>query len=61
MCFAEMKGCVFADCQEWNFQAANRTDMFSANLQEGQFADCQESRFQGAKRSNMGNAVKKLV
>ena len=38
-------------------QAAKRSDMSSAILQQGRFADVQESRFQFAKRSEMGSAV----
>ncbi len=43
----------FADAQESRFQAAKRSNMSSANLQQDRFVDVQESRFQCAKRSNM--------
>ena len=38
----EMKGGLFADSQEWDFQAAKRSDKCSTILQEGRFADVHE-------------------
>ena len=47
---AELQGCLFADCQEWHFQARKRTDKSSTILQDGRFADAEESRFHVTKR-----------
>ena len=46
---AELKGGLYADCQEWLFLAAKRSVM-TVIMQEGRFADAQESRFQAANR-----------
>ena len=43
----EVQGGLFADRQEWHFQAAKRSDKSSKIQQEGRYADAQESRFQG--------------
>ena len=48
MDFAGLQGSLFADCQEWHFHSAKRSDKSSTILQEGGFADAQEYRFQGA-------------
>ena len=40
---------LFADCLEWHFQAAKRSDKSRTILQEGRFAHAQEYRFHGAK------------
>ena len=45
---AGLQGSLFADCQEWHFQSAKRTDKGSTILQEVRFADAQEKHFQGA-------------
>ena len=55
--YAELQGVLFADCQEWSFQAAKPLEMRSTILQEGRFADAQEERIQAAKSSEMGSAV----
>ena len=34
-----MHGGLFADCQEWRFQDAKRSDMSSAFLREVRYAD----------------------
>ncbi len=52
-----MHGGRLATSQKSRFQAAKRSSIRSAILQEGRFADVQESRFQAVKRSNMSNAV----
>ena len=54
---AELQVCLFADCREWRFQAAKRSYMSSAILQDGRLADPQRLRFQAAKHSDMGSAV----
>ena len=41
---------LFADCQEWHFQAANPSNKSSTILQLGRFAEAQEWGFQGTKR-----------
>ncbi len=38
----EVQRCLFADCQEWHFQAAKRSDKSSTILQEGRFVHAQE-------------------
>ena len=38
----EQQGCLFADRQEWHFQAASRSDKSSTILQEGRYAHAQE-------------------
>ena len=52
----QLQGGLFAECEEWLFQAATRSDKSSIILQEGWFPDSQESRFQAAKRSEMCSA-----
>ena len=49
--------CPLSDYQEWRFQAAKRSDMISAIMQEGRFADPQRLRFQAANRSEIGTAI----
>ena len=39
---AELQGCLFADCQEWHFQAAKCLYESSTILQVGRFGDAQE-------------------
>ena len=39
---AEVQGFLFADFQEWHFQAAKRSDKSSTILHEGRFAHAQE-------------------
>ena len=43
------QGVRLANTRESHFQAAKRSDISSAILQEGRFADAEESRIQGAK------------
>ena len=38
----ELQGGLFADCQEWHFQAAKSSENSSTILQEGRFANAQE-------------------
>ncbi len=38
----DLQGCLFADRQEWHFQAASRSDKSSTILQEGRYAHAQE-------------------
>ncbi len=52
----ELQRGLFADCQEWYFQAAKRTDKGSTILQEVRFADAQEKHFQG-QTLNMGSVI----
>ncbi len=42
MDYVEVQGGLFANSQEWHFQAAKRSDMSSTILQEGRFAHSQE-------------------
>ena len=39
---AELQGDLFADCEEWHFQAAKRFDKSRTILQEGRFADAEK-------------------
>ena len=42
MDFAQLQWGLFADCQEWHFQAAKSSDINSTIMEEGRFAVAQE-------------------
>ena len=56
MCCAEVKGRLYADCQEW-FSGSEKVWYEQCYPARESFADAHESCFQAAYRSNMGNTV----